>query len=172
MWERNFPWHLHSIKENETNFLQNEINGPQNDRTVKANDPKIKANEMAEPQNERKIKVNEIIFNQNDRTVKENEIKIKANDMTGPQNVRKFEQNEVMALQNDPTASKMTQRQSLPIPLPHSGIAALIEIRGLTWGGILAHDTGRPGSLEKNRFFPYNLCWCKTRPQEKQLDPR
>jgi len=107
MCERNFPWHLHSIKENETNFLQNEINGPQNVL-------KLKANEMTGPQNERKIKVNEIIFNQNDRTVKENEIKIKANDMTGPQNVRKFEQNEVMALQNDPTASKMTQRQSLP----------------------------------------------------------
>jgi len=106
MWERKFSWHLHSIKENETNFLQNEINGPQNVL-------KLKANEMAEPQNERKIKVNEIIFNQNDRTVKENEIKIKANDMTGPQNVRKFEQNEVMALQNDPTASKMTQQQWL-----------------------------------------------------------
>jgi len=36
--------------------------------------------------------------------------------MTGPQNVRKFEQNEVMALQNDLMASKMTQRQTLPLP--------------------------------------------------------
>jgi len=113
MWERNFSWDLHSIKENETNFLQNEINGPQNVL-------KLKANEMAESQNERKIKVNEIIFNQNDRTVKENEIKIKANDMTGPQNVRKFEQNEVMALQNDPTASTASTAPASRNPYPCS----------------------------------------------------
>jgi len=53
MQERNFSWHLHSIKENETNFLQNEINGPQNVL-------KLKANEMAESQNDRTVGKDEI----------------------------------------------------------------------------------------------------------------